>query len=96
MQQNANSEIDTYVPLLKQYKMMKIIIDIYEYSNKLIDNGIPMSKIKTIGFFDEYPKIKNEVANIEMAKIDELSELYISKLEKIEEEYKEFDEKGWK
>ena len=96
LQQNANSEIDTYVPLLKQYKMMKIIIDIYEYSNKLIDNGIPMSKIKTIGFFDEYPKIKNEVANIEMAKIDELSELYISKLEKIEEEYKEFDEKGWK
>ena len=94
LQQNANSEIDTYVPLLKQYKMMKIIIDIYEYSNKLIDNGIPMSKIKTIGFFDEYPKIKNEVANIEMAKIDELSELYISKLEKIEEEYKEFDEKG--
>lgn len=50
LQQNANSEIDTYVPLLKQYKMMKVIIDIYELANELIENGTPMSKIKQISF----------------------------------------------
>ena len=89
LQQNANSEIDTYVPLLKQYKMMKLIVSIYEASNTLINKGIPMSKIKEIGFFETYPKIKNEVANIEMAKIDEMEEQYLDSLDKIAEEYKE-------
>lgn len=94
LQQNANSEIDTYVPLLKQYKMMKVIIDIYELANELIENGTPMSKIKQISFFSEYSKIKSEVSNIEMAKIDELEEKYINELNKIEEEYKHFFKKG--
>ncbi len=89
LQQNANSEIDTYVPLLKQYKMMKLIVSIYEASDTLISKGIPMSKIKEIGFFETYPKIKNEVANIEMAKIDEMEEQYLDSLDKIAEEYKE-------
>ena len=89
LQQNANSEIDTYVPLLKQYKMMKLIVSIYEASDTLINKGIPMSKIKEIGFFETYPKIKNEVANIEMAKIDEMEEQYLDSLDKIAEEYKE-------
>ena len=88
LQQNANSEIDTYVPLLKQYKMMKIIVKIYLKANNLIEGGIPISEIRKIGFFVEYPKLKNDIANIEMAKIDEKEEEYIKKLEKIEEDYK--------
>ena len=44
LQQNANSEIDTYVPLLKQYKMMKIIVKIYLKANNLIERGIPISE----------------------------------------------------
>ena len=88
LQQNANSEIDTYVPLLKQYKMMKIIVKIYLKANNLIERGIPISEIRKIGFFVEYPKLKNDIANIEMAKIDEKEEEYIKKLEKIDEDYK--------
>ena len=64
LQQNANSDIDTFVPLLKQYKMMKLVVDIYEVSNDLINMGIPMSRIKEIGFFENYPRIKEEVTNI--------------------------------
>ena len=94
LQQNAKSEIDTYVPLLKQYKMMKILINVYELSNELVEKGIPMSTIKQVGFFTEYSRIKNEVSNIEMAKIDELEEKYIDELNKIEEEYKDFFKKG--
>ena len=89
LQQNANSEIDTYVPLLKQYKMMKLIVNIYEAADTLVNKGIPMSKIKEIGFFETYPKIKNEITNIEMAKIDEMEEQYLKSLDKIAEEYKE-------
>ena len=94
MQQNAKSEIDTYVPLLKQYKMMKLLIDVYELADELVEKGIPMSTIKQIGFFAEYSRIKNEKSNIEMAKIDELEEKYINELNNIEEEYKDFFKKG--
>lgn len=89
LQQNANSDIDTFVPLLKQYKMMKLVVDIYEVSNDLINMGIPMSRIKEIGFFENYPRIKEEVTNIESGKIDEMEDEYIKKLNDIEDEYKE-------
>ena len=89
LQQNANSDIDTFVPLLKQYKMMKLVVDVYEASDNLINMGIPMSKIKEIGFFETYPRIKEEVTNIETGKIDELEDEYLKKLNDIEDEYKE-------
>lgn len=89
LQQNANSDIDTFVPLLKQYKMMKLVVDIYETANDLINNGIPMSRIKEIGFFETYPRIKEKVTNIESGKIDELEDEYMKKLNDIEDEYKE-------
>ena len=87
MQQNANSDIDTYVPILKQYKMMKVIIDIYKFAKKLIEKGIPISEIKKTEFFSEYPKLKNNITNIEMGKFDELEDNFIKKLKDIEEEY---------
>ncbi len=87
LQQNANSDIDTYVPILKQYKMMKVIIDIYKFAKKLIEKGIPISEIKKTEFFSEYPKLKNNITNIEMGKFDELEENFIKKLKDIEEEY---------
>ena len=89
LQQNATSEIDTYVPLLKQYKMMKLVIDIYEAANELINNGIPISTIKEIGFFENYPKIKNEISNIEMGRIDIMEDEYLEKLDKIDSDYKD-------
>lgn len=87
LQQNANSDIDTYVPILKQYKMMKVIIDIYKFAKKLIEKGIPISEIKKTEFFSEYPKLKNNITNIEMGKFDELEENFVKKLKDIEEEY---------
>ena len=58
LQQNATSEIDKYVPLQKQYKMMKLVIDIYEEALELVQKGIPMSELKEISFFAEYAKNK--------------------------------------
>ena len=46
LQQNSFSEVDTYVPIEKQFKMMDIIILIYERALKLIKKGIPISENK--------------------------------------------------
>ena len=54
LQQNSFSEVDTYVPIEKQFKMMDIIILIYERALKLIKKGIPISEIKKTNILQEY------------------------------------------
>ena len=89
LRQNSFSEIDTYVPIMKQYKMMKTIILIYERALKLIQKAIPLSAIKNTGIFGEYKEIKNTIKNEELEKIDEFDLKVKNKLKKLEEEYKE-------
>ena len=70
LQQNSFSEIDTYVPISKQYKMIQTIILFYERALKLINKGIPISEIKKTGLLEEYKELKNNVTNDEIKKID--------------------------
>ena len=73
LQQNAMSDIDSQVPLIKQYKMMQTIILLYERALKLIEKRIPLSEIKKLGFFEEYVKLKMNVANDDLGKFSELN-----------------------
>ena len=88
LRQNSFSEIDTYVPIQKQYMMMQTIILIYERALKLIQKSIPLSAIKNTGIFYEYKELKNIVRNDELDKIDEFNLKIKSLLKKLEEEYK--------
>ena len=86
--QNSMDEIDTYVPLEKQYRMMKTIIKLYDNAAKLIDKGIPISEINELGYFDEYSKLKYNIKNDELYKFDEIDEKYKIGLKRLEDEYK--------
>ena len=72
--QNSMDEIDTYVPLEKQYRMMQTIVMLYDNASKLIDKGIPISEINELGYFDEYSKLKFSIKNDEIYKFDEVDE----------------------
>ena len=89
LQQNSFSEVDTYVPIEKQLKMMDIIILIYERALKLIKKGIPISEIKKTNILQEYNELKNNVKNDEIYKIDDFEIKVKNTLKKLEEEYKE-------
>lgn len=89
LRQNSFSEIDTYVPIEKQYKMMQTILLINERALKLIQKSIPLSEIKETGIFNEYKEIKNTIRNDELDKIDEIQLKIKNKLKKLEEEYEE-------
>ena len=89
LRQNSFSEIDTYVPIEKQYKMMQTILLINERALKLIQKSIPLSEIKETGIFNEYKEIKNTIKNDELDKIDEIQLKIKNKLKKLEEEYEE-------
>ena len=89
LQQNAMSDIDSQVPLIKQYKMMQTIILLYERALKLIEKRIPLSEIKKLGFFEEYVKLKMNVANDDLGKFSELNSRIKNRLKKLEDEYVE-------
>lgn len=89
LQQSAMNENDTYVPIEKQYKMMNSALNVYDQSLKLIEKGIPISRIKEVGIFEEYIKLKFNIRNDELFKFDEFDKNVLKETKTILEEYKE-------
>ena len=89
LQQNSFNDIDTAVPIRKQFKMMETIILIYDRALKLINKGIPISEIKKTGLLEEYNEIKYTIKNDEIEKIDDFNVSIKNRLKKLEDEYKE-------
>lgn len=88
LQQSALNEIDTYVPVKKQYEMMKTILLIYEKALKLIEKGIPISEIMGTGILAEYEELKFQIRNDELEKFEEYNVSVKNRLKKVEEAYK--------
>ena len=78
LQQNAFHDDDTYVPLEKQYKMLKVISYLYASAKKLVAKHIPVSLIVKTGIFDDLIKIKYDVPNSNIAMLD----TYFDKIDK--------------
>ena len=78
LQQNAYHADDTYVPLEKQLKMMRVILYLHHKAKSLVATSVPLSKIMALGLFDKLVQIKYEVSN--------------DKLERLEQYYTEIDE----
>lgn len=89
LQQNSFNDIDTAVPIRKQFKMMETIILIYDRALKLINKGIPISEIKKTGLLEEYNEIKYTIKNDEIEKIDDFNVNIKNRLKKLEDEYRE-------
>ena len=71
LQQNAYNEIDTYVPMAKQLKMMQAILRLYDGAKAAISTSIPLSQITATGIFDALVKMKYEIPNDDLQKFDD-------------------------
>jgi len=78
LQQNALHPEDTYVQLPKQYKMLQVIVTLYEEALKCIGEDIPISIIRQEQVFEDVIKMKYDIANNEIYKLDELRDKIIS------------------
>ena len=74
LQQNAFHEIDTYVPLEKQYKMIRIILYLYKQCQKIVAQQIPISQIKALGLFDKAVQLKYQIPNDDYSGFDAFKE----------------------
>ncbi|HHW45957.1 MAG TPA: V-type ATP synthase subunit A [Clostridiales bacterium] len=63
LQQNAYHAEDTYVPLKKQFLMMKVILHLFDRAKALIESNIPISRLAESGIYEKIIKIKYDVPN---------------------------------
>lgn len=63
LQQNAYHKEDTYVPLSKQYQMMRVILRLYDAAQELLKQNIPIEKLRKSGIFEELIRMKYETSN---------------------------------
>ena len=88
LQQNAYHEQDTYVPIIKQYHMMKSVLNLHDRAAKLVAKGIPVSVIKRTGVFEEVIKAKYTTSSDDMEAFETLDSGIDSILAGIEEGYR--------
>jgi V/A-type H+-transporting ATPase subunit A len=70
LQQNAFHPEDTYVPFEKQFKMLQLISYLRAQSARLLSTHRTIRAITATGIFDELVKIKYDVKNSEIEKLD--------------------------
>ena len=63
LQQNAFHKDDTYVPLEKQFQMMKVILYLYDQAMTLVRKNIPVSNVVSTGIFEKLGRMKYDVPN---------------------------------
>lgn len=73
LQQSAFSEVDRYATMEKQYRMLKVILLLYEKARPLIKENIPISKVKNNELFNKIIKMKEEIPNDELEKFEDLT-----------------------
>ncbi len=79
LQQNAYHKEDTYVPLEKQYLMMKTILHLYEKGRELIAKGRPASGISASGILEKLIKMKYDIPNSSPEMFDD----YIAEIDSV-------------
>ena len=71
VQQNAFHKDDTYVPMEKQFKMMQVILYLYDKCKKLIAMNMPMTLLREQDIFEKIISIKYDIPNKELQKFDD-------------------------
>lgn len=86
LQQNAFHQEDTSVPLLKQFRMMEIILYLFRKSKALVGMGMPVSVLREEAIFEKVISIKYDVPNDRLEMFDDyrnmIDEFYNRVMEK--------------
>ena len=89
LQQNAFHKVDTYVPLKKQFEMLKTIDLLYERGLSAIKMNIPISKVRNDLLYSEVIEMKYNIPNDNLDKLWELKNKIKDFYDNLEIDYRE-------
>lgn len=87
LQQNSFHEIDTYVPLQKQVRMLQVIDTLYENGKDLLALHAPLSVVHDEELFQQVTMMKYNVPNDDLSAIDALEESIVSHYDALKLQY---------
>lgn len=88
LQQSGFDKIDCYCCSDKQIRILDLMVKVYERSLKLVKNGCSLSAITDLSVLEEIVRIKMDVANDELEKIDEVEMHFESQFSELEGIYR--------
>ncbi|TFZ39209.1 V-type ATP synthase subunit A [Soehngenia longivitae] len=87
LQQNAFHKDDAFVPLKKQYEMLKTMELLYDRGLSAVKKGIPISRVRNGETYEEVIKLKYTIPNDDISKIKEVNKMINDFYDKLESEY---------
>ena len=72
LQQNAMHKDDTFVPIMKQYEMLKEINHLHDRALTAVKQGLPLSEIRDPEIFEDVIKMKYTIPNEDLSGIEDL------------------------
>ncbi len=72
LQQNAYHKDDTYVPLEKQFYMMKTILHLNRKAKEVLQKELPLSSLMKTGIFEKLIQMKTTVSNDDLTPLHNL------------------------
>ncbi|MFO7889233.1 MAG: V-type ATP synthase subunit A [bacterium] len=90
LQQSAFDEVDMFASVEKQVKMLKIIVTFYNLALETIEKGATLIKIKRMRILNEVARMKYNVSNDEVEKLDKLYDRLKREFRRLGEIYERF------
>ncbi|MGE5555436.1 MAG: V-type ATP synthase subunit A [Methanocella sp.] len=84
LQQNALDSVDTYCSPMKQYKMLKIIVDFHHLADGAIGKGVPVFKVTQLSVMEDIMRMKGGIPNDQLGKLDEVDVKMRQEFERLE------------
>ncbi|MGI6485552.1 MAG: V-type ATP synthase subunit A [Tepidanaerobacteraceae bacterium] len=88
LQQNAYHELDAFMPIKRQYRMLKVLNKLYEKATACVKKRVPLSKVKDQNLFAKVTMMKysTEKGDTLFDNLEKEIETYYDRLERLYEE----------
>jgi V/A-type H+-transporting ATPase subunit A len=88
LQQNALDDVDAYSTVQKQIRMLDLILQFHHRALPIIKRGATIAAIHQLPVVDTLVRMKAQVTNDELAKLDDISKAIDEQMTKLEMEFK--------
>ncbi|MBI3737791.1 MAG: V-type ATP synthase subunit A, partial [Chloroflexi bacterium] len=88
LQQNAMDKVDAYSSVQKQIRMLDLILHFHERALRIVKHGAPISLIHNLPIVDTLIRMKTEVPNEELQKMDDIQKQIDEQMSRLDSEYR--------
>ena len=88
LQQNATDPVDAYSPIEKQIRMLELVLYFHERGMNIIRRGAPISLIHDLPVVDTLIRMKSNVPNDELSKLEDIQKAIDEQMSQLDAEYR--------